>query len=101
MSPSGFSMRGLSSANLIRHPERDLVFPHGRALPGSVGGGHRAQHLVAAPVVVLAVEEEGPDRLVGVRVVEHDDLLRRYVGRAFAALHLALHLGNSFAADTV
>src|SRR5437763_4214948 len=88
-------------ATLIRHAERDLVFRDGRALSGRLAGRHRVQRLVAAAEVVLGVEEEDDERLVGFRIVENDDLRRRHVVRTVAALHLALHLRHSFAADAV
>jgi hypothetical protein len=35
---------------------------------------HRVQGLVVLPAVLLAVDEEDYERLLGVRMVQHDDL---------------------------
>jgi hypothetical protein len=88
-------------ARLRRHPGGDLVLPHGRTLTGGVAGRHRVESLVAAPVVVLVFEEQDHERLLGFRVMKHDDLLRGDVVRAIATLHLLLHLSHAVAADAI
>src|SRR6266566_9494439 len=61
---------------LARHARGDVVLRHRRALPRGVAGRHRAQDLVALPVVVLRIEEDDHERLLGLGVMEHDQLAR-------------------------
>jgi hypothetical protein len=83
------------------HPECDLVLRDRRAPSGGVAGGHRVQCRVAARIVVVVVEEQDHERLLGFGIVKDDDLLCRDVSGALVALHVALHLGHPFAVDTV
>ena len=55
-------------------PSGDSVLRHGGALARRVGRGHRAQRGIACPVVVLVVEELDRHRLLGLGVVEQEDL---------------------------
>src|SRR2546421_6698439 len=84
-SPRAWSPSGL-------HASRDVVLRHRRAPPRSVTGGHRIQDLVAALVVVLRLEDDDHERLLGLGVMEGDELGRRESLRGLTALHLPVHL---------
>src|SRR6202011_1981626 len=84
---------------LVRYAERDLVFSDRRAFSGSVTGRHRVQRLVAPLEIIISLEEENYERLLGYRIVKNDDLLGWHVFRPLVALHLALHLRHAVAAD--
>src|SRR3954453_3496166 len=61
------------------HVHGDVVARDRAALPRRVLRRHRAEDLVAALVVVLAVEEQHDHRPLGGRVVEHENLGRGQV----------------------
>src|SRR3989442_358488 len=89
----------LAALRLGLHPGRDVVLRHRRALPRRVLGRHRAQGLVALLVVLIALEDDHDGRLLGVGVVEDDDLGRRHSLRRLTLFDLLAHLVHPVLAD--
>src|SRR5512132_116057 len=84
-----------------RHTSGDVVLRHRRALTWGVAGRHRAEDLVTLAVVVLRIEEDDHERLLGLGVVKHDELAGRESLRRLPFLHLAGHLVHPVLADPV
>ena len=78
--------------SLPRHADRDVVLRHRRSLTGRVVPRHRVEDLVAARVVVLVVEEDDREGLVGVAVVQDEDLRRVQALGLLARLDLLAQL---------
>src|SRR5206468_5168164 len=74
---------------------------HGRALPRRVSRRHCVEGRIALRVILLVVEEHDRERLRGVGIVKHDQLLRRDVVGPVALLHLLAHLRHPLAVDAV
>ena len=83
------------------HADRDVVLGHARPLAGRVSRRHGAQQIVAARVVLLAVEEDEHERLLGAGVVKDDDLLRGQPLRRLGVAHLGVHLLDAVPSDSI
>src|SRR6266542_639665 len=96
-------LRRSTTVNLLGlHAGRDVVLRHRRALTRRVPGRHRTQDLVGFPVVVLVLENDDHERLLGLGVVERDQLRRRGEAlRRLATLHLTVHLVHPVRAHAV
>src|SRR5512133_2584853 len=95
------SFRFRSCLPLVSHPHGDVVLGDRRPLSGSVARRHRVERFVAAPIVILVLEEEDDERLVSLGIVEHDDLGRRDVGGPLSLLDLAVHLVHAVLSDAL
>ena len=88
-------------SSLHRPVDGDVVLADGRAVTGRVVGRHRVQNLVAFAVLVLVLEEDHDEHLVGLGIVEGDHLLRVQALGRVAPFHLAPHLFHPLLGDAV